>query len=88
MAPSLTSIDITLLQTQGDSVVPDTKVFYSDPTFYTSKRKQARKKERKKERKEERKKEKESERERKKTSKGIMYEPQLGRHKETSHTPS
>ena len=29
MAPSLTSIDVTLLQTQGNSAIPDTKVFYN-----------------------------------------------------------
>ena len=34
MASSRTLIDITLLQIQGNSVISDTKVFHSDPTFF------------------------------------------------------
>ena len=30
---------LRLLQTQGGSTVPDTKVFFPDPTFYSGKRK-------------------------------------------------
>ena len=29
------SISVTLLQTQGEIVIPDTKVFHSDTTFYS-----------------------------------------------------
>ena len=39
MAPSRTSIDVTPFQIQNDSVASDTKMFNSDRTFYSSKRK-------------------------------------------------
>ena len=55
MAPSRISLDITLFQTQGDSAVSDTKVFYnSNSTEFPSSNRRTREREREREREKER----------------------------------